>query len=270
MDRRVLRGHDPGADLEDPVDGFVHRALVARHGRRREDHRVAGVQLDVAVVVVRHPPKRGERLTLAAGGDHDHLFVREVLDLAGLDEEPRWRLRDAEARGDVEVLAHRAPDERDAAVELHRGVDHLLDAVDVGGEGGDDDPPLAGRERLQQRRTDARLRRRDAGPVGVGRIPAEQQQAVAAQLGEPRDVRGATVDRGLVELVVAGNQHRADLRREDDATGSRGSSARDGRARSRTAPPSPSPPPAAPSAATSPSLCSSSLERTIPIVSRPP
>ena len=49
------------------------------------------------------------------------------------------------------------------------------------------------------------------GPVGVGRVAAEQQQAFAAELGEPRDVGGPAVDRGLVELVVAGHQHRAEL-----------------------------------------------------------
>ena len=52
---------------------------------------------------------------------------------------------------------------------------------------------------------------RDPGAVGVGRVAAEQQQAVAAELGQPRDVGRAAVDRGLVELVVAGHQHRAEL-----------------------------------------------------------
>ena len=54
------------------------------------------------------------------------------------------------------------------------------------------------------------------GPVGVGRVAAEQQQAVAADLGQPRDVRRAPVDRRLVELVVAGHQHRAELGGDQD------------------------------------------------------
>ena len=172
---------------------------------------------DVAVVVVGHPPQRRERLALAAGRDHDDLLVGEVLDLARLDEDARRRLGDPQVGGDVEVLAHRAADQGDLAVELDGGVDHLLDAVDVGGEGGDDDPPLALRELLQQGRADARLRRRHPGPVGVGRVAAEQQQAFAADLGQARDVGRAAVDRGLVELVVAGHQHRADLGGDQDA-----------------------------------------------------
>ena len=200
----------------------------------------------------------------------DDLLVGEVLDLPRLDEEPRRRLGDPEVRGDVEVLAHRAADQRHPAVELHGGVDHLLDAVDVGGEGGDDDPALAAGEGLQQRRADARLRGRDPRPVGVGRVAAEQQQAVAAELGEPRDVGGAAVDRGLVELVVAGHQHRAELGRRAAPRACRGSSARGGSARARTGPAWTFSPAGSSSSGASSSLCSSSFERTMPIVSRPP
>ena len=96
--------------------------------------------------------------------------------------------------------------------------------------------PSQAREGLQQRRADARLRRRDPRPVGVGRVAAEQQQALAPQLGEPRDVGRAAVDRGLVELVVAGHQHRAELGAEDRRARRRGSSAPCGRARARTGP----------------------------------
>ena len=140
VDRRVFGGHHRGADLVDAVDRFVDRALVAGDRRRREDDRVAAAQLDVAVVVVGHSAQRRERLPLAAGRDHDHLLVGEVFDLPRLDEQPLGGLGDPEVGGDVEVLAHRAPDQGDPAVEFDRGVDRLLDAVDVGGERGDDDP----------------------------------------------------------------------------------------------------------------------------------
>ena len=41
--------------------------------------------------------------------------------------------------------------------------------------------------------------------------PQSSSRPLAAQLGEPRDVRRHAVDRRLVELVVAGHQHRAEL-----------------------------------------------------------
>ena len=52
---------------------------------------------------------------------------------------------------------------------------------------------------------------REPGPVGVGRVAAQQQHAVAAELGEPRDVGGQAVDGRLVELVVAGDDDRPEL-----------------------------------------------------------
>ena len=72
-----------------------------------------------------------------------------------------------------------------------------------------------------QARAHARLRQRHAGPVRVRRVPAEQQQPLAAELGEPRDVGGHAVHRRLVELVVAGHQHRAELGGERDREGVR-------------------------------------------------
>ena len=96
VDRGVLGGDHPSADLEDPVDRLVDRPLVAGDRRRREDDGVAGVQLDVAVLAVGHPPQRRERLALAAGRDRDHLLVGVVLDLPRLDQAARpgrWRSR---------------------------------------------------------------------------------------------------------------------------------------------------------------------------------
>ena len=51
----------------------------------------------------------------------------------------------------------------------------------------------------------------DPGPVGVRRVAEQQQQALAAELGEARDVRRGAAHRGLVELVVAGDEDGAEL-----------------------------------------------------------
>ena len=64
---------------------------------------------------------------------------------------------------------------------------------------------------------DRRLRDGDARAVGVGGVAAQQQHAVAAELGEPGDVRGRAADRRLVELVVAGEQHGPELAAQDHA-----------------------------------------------------
>ena len=118
----------------------------------------------------------------------------------------------AERAADVDVLAHRAPDQRDLAVVRRGGVDDLLDAVDVRREAGDDDPARAAREHALEVRADDRLAGRDARAVGVRGVAAQQQHALAAELGEPRHVGGRAADRRLVELVVAGEEDRAERR----------------------------------------------------------
>ena len=90
--------------------------------------------------------------------------------------------------------------------------------MDVRGEAGDHDPTLRPREHLLEVRSDHPLRRGEAGTVRVGGVAAEQQHAFAAELGEPLHVGRLAVNRSLVELVVAGQQHNAQLGADGDRT----------------------------------------------------
>ena len=56
--------------------------------------------------------------------------------------------------------------------------------MDVRREAGDDDPALGVGEHLLEVGSNPGLTRREAGAIGVGRIPAEQENAVTAQLGQ--------------------------------------------------------------------------------------
>ena len=211
VDRRVTARDHVAADVVEPIDRLVDSALVARDRRRREHDRVAVVQLDRAVVVVRHPTQGRERLALRASGDHDDLVVGPVLDLAGLDQHPVGDLDVPQRAADADVLAHRASHQRDLAPERGGRVHHLLHAMDVGRKTRDDHAPRSVRERLLQVRADPALRRRETRTVRVGRVAAQQQDPVAPQFGQPRDVSRQPVDRGLVELVVPRQQHRPQL-----------------------------------------------------------
>jgi hypothetical protein len=88
VDRRVARRDDVAADVVEPVDRLVDGALVARDRRRREDDRVAAVQLDLRVVAVRHPPQRRQRLALGPGRDDHERSSGPVLELARRDQDP--------------------------------------------------------------------------------------------------------------------------------------------------------------------------------------
>ena len=78
---------------------------------------------------------------------------------------------------------------------------------------------------LQRWKTRSRLgptidsRGREPGPVGVGGVAAQQQQALAAELRQARHVGRRAADGRLVELVVAGEQHGPELGRQRHAAG---------------------------------------------------
>ena len=124
---------------------------------------------------------------------------------------PVGHLDVAELAADVHVLAHRAADQRDLAAERRGGVDDLLDAMDVRGEAGDDDAALAARRRP---------------PRGAGRRPTRSARSPRGRRWSSRphsssspswpssarraEVGGVAVDRRLVELVVAGDERRAE------------------------------------------------------------
>ena len=173
-------------------------------------------QLDLRVVAVGHPAQGRQRLALGAGRDDHDLLGRELVDLAQRDQHRLGHLDVAQRAADVDVLAHRAPDERDLASQRRRGVDHLLHAVDVGREAGDDDPALAVMEDALEVRADGGLARRHPRPVGVRGVAAQQQQPLPPQLGESRHVGRRAAHRRLVELVVAGDQHGPQLGRQRD------------------------------------------------------
>ena len=150
----------------------------------------------------------------------DEPLVGEALDLLRRHEQALGHLRVAELPGDVEVLAHRAADHRDAPVERDGGVDHLLEAVHVGRErrhaprdprsarrppSAPDrrSPPTArcrGGRRWSSRRTAAALRRGPARPgarrPSAGRRPASGRTCsrpvtiMRAELARQRDGAG--------------------------------------------------------------------------------
>ena len=92
-----------------------------------------------------------------------------------------------------------------------RGLDDLLDAVDVAGEArGDDALALVVAEQVAQHRADTALARRVTRLLGVGGVG--QQQADAVLVGDATDARqigDAAVDGREVELEVAGVQDHA-------------------------------------------------------------
>jgi hypothetical protein len=100
---------------------------------------------------------------------------------------------------------------------------HLLDAVDVGGERGEDDPARRVIETLGQRRADLDLGLRVTGSIDVGAVRAEHGHALLAQFREASRVGRLAVERARVELEVTGVDDRpgGGADRESHAIGDR-------------------------------------------------
>ena len=160
--------------------------------------------LHLGVLAVGDPRQRRQRLALGAGAEDHHFAVGVLVELLGRDHRVRRHLQQPQLLGQVDVVGHAPPHHRDLAPELVRDLQRLLQAIDVGGEGGDDDPALGLREDGAEGVPHQLLRRRVALLLGVGGVRHEEQHALPPVLAEAADVGGVAVHRGLVKLEVAG------------------------------------------------------------------
>ena len=207
---------DLGAQLRQLVDRIVDAQLVAGHWPRADDHGVPAIDVDGRVVVVGDPDERRQRLALRARAEDQHLAGLVLVELDRADQGILRHVDVAEVARDVQVLAHRAPDHADLAADVDGNVDCLLHAVDVGGERGDEDPPLPLRDDLTERLADETLRAGHPRPLGVGRVREQEIDAAVAELGEAAYIRTEAVHRRVIELPVARVQDASGLGLQHD------------------------------------------------------
>ena len=205
------RVHDLGPPAVEVVDHLADRPFVARDRVGADHDGVVVGHLQPLVLPRRHERQRRHRLALGPRGDHAHLLGRVVVDVLDVDPHPVGDADDAEARAQLEVLAHRAPERRHLAPVRHGGVDDLLDAVHVAGEARHDQP-LAGLrgEDPPQHDPDVRLGLGEARLLGVGRVGQQEPDPLPlGQLAHARQVHPAPVDGLQVDLEVARVQDHA-------------------------------------------------------------
>ena len=161
------------------------------------------------MVAVGDARERRERFALASGAEHHHLVGGHVAHRVGVDDVVIVDVQVAEVAGDLGDVDHRAAGDHDLAAVGHRGVAHLLHAMHVARERRDDDPLLGGGEDRAQRGADLGLRRRVPRMLGAGGVAHEQRDALLGRARESGVVGHPPVDGRLVELEVAGVEHRA-------------------------------------------------------------
>ena len=198
---------DLGAATIEMVDQFGNCALVAGNHARGEDHRVPLFQLDLLVIVHGDAGQGAHRLALAAGGDDADLFRRQMRQFPQVHQNIVRNRQVTQIPGDLHIFNHGATVQQDLAAAAGGIVGHLLHAMDAAGEGGHDDTAAAARKYFGKGFPDIFLGEGVALALHVGGIGQQRQHtglAVARQAGQ---VGQLAIDRGMVDLEVAGMDH---------------------------------------------------------------
>src|SRR4028118_1234783 len=164
----------------------------------------SGATLEAAGGAGGDPAEGRQRLALGAGHEDGDVRVRDPTHVPRLDHHLPREVQVAELAGYTDVADHRASGDADKPVVLFGGLDDLADAVDVGGEGGHDDPARRPLENLLEGLLHHPLGRHVARPLGVGRVAEVREHALVAELGEAPEGHRLALDRREIRLVVAG------------------------------------------------------------------
>ena len=146
MEGQVPLVHHLYALAVELVDHIADGVLITGNGGGGDDDPVAGEQVHLPVGVEGHPGEGGHSLPLAAGGDDAHPVLGQGFDVVQVHEDAVGDVHIAQLRGHPHHILHRPAGDGHLAPIPGGHVDDLLNAVHVGGEGGDDDPLLAAPE----------------------------------------------------------------------------------------------------------------------------
>src|SRR5215212_1367920 len=210
-DVHVLQGTvvDLRSALHQVVDGARDAALVTGDRVGGYNDGVAGAGLDSTVGAVGDPAQSCERLPLRAGHKYGDVRVGDLVDIPLLDEHRGREIQVAELTRDLDVAYHGASGHAHEPVVPLRRLDHLADAMDVGGEGRDDDPAPRLVEDVLEGRLYGLLGGHVARSLGVGRVAKVGEYPLLAKLGQPTQVYRLALDGRQVDLKVARKQDQA-------------------------------------------------------------
>ena len=187
------------------VDHAVDKLFVARNRSCGDDDKVIWGHLHLAVLAHCHAAQGGQRFALATGGNQHHLVKRQAVCHVDVHQNPARNLEVTQLDGGCHHVDHAAPGNRDLFVVLDCIVDNLLDAVDVGGKGCNDDAAVACHlEQLIERFAHCALARGAARHFDVGGVRQQRQNALTAKLTKASQVDDTAFNRGVVYLKVAG------------------------------------------------------------------
>ena len=195
---------DQGALAEHVVQHAEDGFFIAGNDARGEDHGVALVEREQAVIIHGDARERRHGLGLAAADQHHQFFRRERIDVLRAHHQAVGNAQAVHAVRDLDVIDHAAADESDFAADGGGDVHDLLDARDRRCEAGDDHFARRRAREFLDARADGPLRRRVAGALDVGAVAEQREHAFRAVAREGVQVKRLAVDRRRVHLEIAG------------------------------------------------------------------
>ena len=131
-------------------------------------------------------------------------MLGQGFDVVQVHQHPVRHIHIAQLGGHLHDVLHRPAGDGHLSAVAGGHVDDLLDAVHVGGEGGDDDALLAAPEQGVEGGAHAALAAGKAGALHVGGVGQQGQHPLLAQLAQAGQVHHPPLDGGGVDLEGAG------------------------------------------------------------------
>ena len=154
--------------MEELVNDAADGILVSRDGGSRDDHAVPAVNLNLLVFCKRHPVQRGHCFALTACGYNHRTVFRLGFDLFQIHQDALRNVHIPQDHGCPKDIFHAASRHGYLAVILGRNIDNLLQAMDIGGKRGDDNPLVAVQKQLVKALPHLALRRGMSRSLHVG------------------------------------------------------------------------------------------------------
>src|SRR5229473_164970 len=139
---------DQGAAAEHVIEHAENGFFVSGDDPCRKDHGIVFVDRDEAMTVDSNAREGRHWFGLAATGENDQAFGIEAANVLRANDHAVGDTEIFEGVGDFDVVDHAAADEGDFAANARGDVDHLLDAMDRGGEARKDDAARGGATKL--------------------------------------------------------------------------------------------------------------------------
>ena len=198
------------SQAEQVIDRAIHRALIARHRRRRKNNRITRLGAHEAMVAISDARQRGRWFALTARTDDRNLFRLELVDVLRANEHPLRHVQVAKLYRHLHVVQHTASNQCDMTIIAFGGIHNLLHTRDQRGKCCQQDTSRRVGENLVERLVNHALGWREAGRLNAGAITHHQQHAIVAKASQRAYIGSAPINRSEIKLVVASIQYRAD------------------------------------------------------------